>query len=148
MTKDAPSPEEQRLHRALCDYINQAVNSEKLRELAAAHGEWFDRWVGSRTMSDATWSDADDADLLEAIREARDGEVAIEMFVIRRAVNAAIAAEREACAMMLDEAAAEARTARDNYRVLHETAHADRHDNRASAYAAGANAIRARGTTT
>ena len=59
----------------------------------------------------------------------------------------AIAAEREACATMLDNAAAEARIARDNYRVLHETTHADRHDNRASAYAAGANAIRARGAT-
>lgn len=64
-------------------------------------------------------------------------------------LDKARAAEREACAKMLDDLAREARTARDNYAALGNAGmDAQRHDNRASAYAAGANAIRSRGTTT
>ncbi len=57
-----------------------------------------------------------------------------------------VAMEREACAKMLDDLAREARTARDNYMTLGNAGmDAQRHDNRASAYAAGAANIRARG---
>ena len=129
--KDAPSPEEQRLHRALCDYINQAVNSEKLRELAAAHGEWFDRWMGSRTMTDPV------EEALRAIEnkyypDMIEGKCLMPFYPredVRVMVSAAIAAEREACAKIAD---CEAEIAED------------RGDLTAKAIAA---AIRARGTT-
>lgn len=67
---------------------------------------------------------------------------------VRHAMRTAIAAEREACARKLDDLSIGARTAGDNYRALGNSGmDALRHDARASAYAAGANAIRARGTT-
>lgn len=77
----------------------------------------------------------------------RDGQMVpiTELLAHLNAMERAVSAERDACALHIDHLAAGADLAKRNYTAIGESDHAERHEHYRTAYVTAAAAIRARG---